>query len=163
VTSEPSPLPAQDPVEVREVEEVNRALYAAVENGDLDAMSALWADDSDGDPSVCVHPGWAPVHGRARILRSWALVMAGTPYIQFFLTDVRTCVLGDMAVVSCAENILTAVGSSDATDDTSGLAGGQVVATNVFRRTADGWRAVVHHASPVLARTSDDEDDEDAR
>ena len=82
------PVFPSDPVDVREVEEVNRALYAAIENGDLDAMGALWAGDDDGDPSVCVHPGWDPVQGRARILRSWALVMAGTPYIQFFLTDV---------------------------------------------------------------------------
>ena len=139
---------------MREVEEVNRALYAAIENGDLDAMGALWAGDDDGDPSVCVHPGWDPVHGRARILRSWALVMAGTPYIQFFLTDVRTRVVGDVAVVSCAENILTAVdlAGGGTADPSEGFAGGQVVATNVFLRTEDGWRAVVHHASPVLAR-----------
>ena len=154
-----------DPVDVHEVEEANRAMYAAIENGDLDAMAALWIGDDEGDPSVCVHPGWAPVLGRARILRSWALVMAGTPYIQFFLTDVRTRVLGDVAVVSCAENILTAVGSTGGVpaDPSEGFAGGQVVATNVFRRTDGGWRAVVHHASPVLARAEDDVPDEDAR
>jgi ketosteroid isomerase-like protein len=66
---------------VRAVEEANRALYAAVENGDLDAMSALWAADADGTAAVCVHPGWPPVLGRAQVLRSWALVMAGTAYI----------------------------------------------------------------------------------
>jgi len=144
--------------DVRDVEEVNRALYAAIENGDLDAMAALWASDDDSAPSVCVHPGWAPVLGRGRILRSWALVMAGTPYIQFFLTDVRTRVVGDVAVVSCAENILTAVGSAGGVpaDPSDGFAGGQVVATNVYRRTADGWRAVVHHASPVLSRADDE-------
>ena len=38
---------------------------------------------------VCVHPGWPPVPRPGQVLRSWALVMAGTPYIQFFLTDVR--------------------------------------------------------------------------
>jgi ketosteroid isomerase-like protein len=147
-----------DPVDVREVEDVNRAMYVAIEDGDLDAMAALWIGDDEGDPGVCVHPGWAPVHGRARILRSWALVMAGTPYIQFFLTDVRTRVLGDVAVVSCAENILTAVSTEDGAshDPSEGFAGGQVVATNVFRRTATGWRAVVHHASPVLARDDAD-------
>ena len=133
--------------DVREVEAVNRALYAAVENADLDAMTALWAPDTEGETAVCVHPGWPPVLGHAHVLRSWALVMAGTPYIQFFLTDVRTQVLGDVAVVTCAENILTGMGGS--ADD--GFSGGRVVTTNVFRRTTDGWRAMVHHASPVLA------------
>ncbi len=133
--------------DVREVEAVNRALYAAVENADLDAMTALWAPDAEGETAVCVHPGWPPVLGHAHVLRSWALVMAGTPYIQFFLTDVRTQVLGDVAVVTCAENILTGMGGS--ADE--GFSGGRVVTTNVFRRTPDGWRAMVHHASPVLA------------
>ena len=34
----------------------------------------------------------------------------------------------------------------------AGLAGGRAVATNVFRRTPDGWRLWLHHASPVLTR-----------
>jgi ketosteroid isomerase-like protein len=143
--------------DVREVEEVNRALYAAVENADLDAMSALWAADTDEHAAVCVHPGWPPVLGRTHVLRSWALVMAGTPYIQFFLTDVRTQVLGDVAVVTCAENILTGMGG--AVDD--GFSGGHVVTTNVFRRTEDGWRTMLHHASPVLAREGDEAGDGD--
>ena len=75
--------------------------------------------------------------------------MAGTTYIQFFLTDVRTSVVGDVGVVSCAENILTGDGGAG---EGGGLSGGRVVTTNVFRRTPDGWRAWVHHASPVLAR-----------
>jgi hypothetical protein len=32
----------------------------------------------------------------------------------------------------------------------SGLSGGRVAATNVFRRTASGWRLWVHHSSPVI-------------
>jgi ketosteroid isomerase-like protein len=144
--------------DVLAVEEANRALYAAVETADLDAMSALWADGPDAGCAVCVHPGWPPVVGRVHVLRSWALVMAGAPYIQFFLTDVRTCVVGDVAVLTCAENILTGVGGS--ADDR--LAGGQVVTTNVFRRTESGWRAMVHHASPVLAPSGDAGDGDDA-
>ncbi len=134
--------------DVRAVEEANRALYAAVENADLDAMGELWADDEAADDVVCVHPGWPPVQGRARVLRSWALVMAGTQYVQFFLTDLHTHVVGDVAVVTCEENILTGMGGSAA----DGLSGGRLVATNVFRRTQGGWRALLHHASPVLWR-----------
>ena len=61
---------------------------------------------------------------------------------------------GDVAVVTCTENILTGVpGGRRATAAAAALVGGRVVATNVFRRTPDGWRLWVHHASPVLART----------
>ena len=60
-------------------------------------------------------------------------------------------------------NILTAVASAGGgtADPSEGFAGGQVVATNVFLRTEDGWRAVVHHASPVLAQVTGDGDDTD--
>jgi ketosteroid isomerase-like protein len=69
------------------------------------------------------------------------------------LTDVRVNVTGDVAVVSCAENILTAIG--DPAYEGDDISGGSTVATNVFRRTADGWRLWVHHASPILGRAAD--------
>jgi ketosteroid isomerase-like protein len=120
----------------------NAGLYASVEEGDLDRMSALWVDGPDGESATCVHPGCPPVRGRSAVLRSWAMIMANTTYIQFFLTDVRAELSGDTAIVTCAENVLTAV-------DTE-LGGGQAVSTNVFRRTPEGWRLWLHHASPVL-------------
>ena len=135
-------------VEVEAVREVNAAMYAAVEAADLDAMAALWIDGPLGESAVCVHPGWAPIRGRSRVLRAWALIMANTSYIQFFLTDVDITVSGDVGTVTCVENILTGVGVDAAGGD--GLPGGQVVATNILRRTPDGWQVWVHHASPVM-------------
>ncbi|TAL14270.1 MAG: DUF4440 domain-containing protein [Frankiales bacterium] len=130
------------------VEAANLAMYQAFETADVDRMAAVW-DDVDPDALVCVHPGWPMLRGRDHVLRSWSAVMAGTDYIQFFLTDVAISVLGDTAVVTCTENVLTEV-----TEDGSGA--GSVVATNVLRRRADGWRVQVHHGSPVLGRLVDD-------
>ena len=134
-----------------EVEAVNAAFYAAFEQADLDAMRALWLDHAD---ALCVHPGALPVRGAAAIGRSWALVMANTPYIQFFLTDVAIGVLddADVATVTCTENVLT--GDERAGTDVFG--GARAVATNVFVRTPRGWRLWIHHASPVLSREHDD-------
>lgn len=131
----------------------NTALYDAFETGDIDLMSAVWLDGPEAGDVTCVHPGWAPVHGRGPVLRSWSMIMANTAYIQFVLTDVDVRVLGDVAVVTCGENMLTGMPDGDGTDDgaTPSLAGGHAVATNVFRRTPAGWRLLVHHASPVLA------------
>lgn len=130
------------------VEAANLAMYQAFEAADVDRMAAVW-DDVDPDALVCVHPGWPMLRGRDHVLRSWSAVMAGTDYIQFFLTDVAISVLGDTAVVTCTENVLTEV-----TEDGSGA--GAVVATNVLRRRADGWRVQVHHGSPVLGKLVDD-------
>ena len=126
----------------------NTALYDAFETADIDLMGAVWLDD-DAVEVTCVHPGWPPVHGRSAVLRSWAMIMANTAYIQFVLTDVDVRLAGDVAVVTCGENILTGLAEGKA-EEAVGFAGGRAVATNVFRRTPGGWRLWVHHASPVL-------------
>lgn len=122
----------------------NGDFYAAFERGDLDAMGNVWADD---DGVICVHPGAAPIRGRAAVMRSWLALMASSPYIQFFLTDVEASVVHDLASVTCTENVLAA----DASTPPGAFAGGRAVASNVFRRTAEGWRLWIHHASPVLS------------
>ena len=86
--------------------------------------------------------------------------MANTEYIQFFLTDVKVGVAGDTALVTCTENILSGGPPPEAGGELGPLVGQLVVATNVFRRTPDGWKLWSHHASPVLAETDDEEDDE---
>jgi ketosteroid isomerase-like protein len=139
-------VPERD-LTLRELLAVNTAFYEAYESADLDTMKDLWVDDPD---SVCVHPGAPPVRGTGPIARSWALVMAHTPYIQFFLTDVEVSLRADVASVTCTENVLTG-------DDRTGpdaFGGGKAVATNVFVRTPDGWRLWIHHASPVLSSDS---------
>ena len=132
------------------VEEVNAAFYAAFESGDLDAMRGLWLEDPE---TLCVHPGALPVRGTSAISRSWALIMANTPYIQFFLTDVEVSVLADVASVTCTENVLTA----DETMERDTFGGARAVATNVFVRTDRGWRLWIHHSSPVLSGADHDD------
>lgn len=132
----------------REVEALNTAFYEAIETADLDTMRDLWLDDAG---TVCVHPGALPVRGTGAVIRSWALVMAHTSYIQFFLTDVEIAVYDGTATVTCAENVLTG-------DDRTGpdaFGGGRAVATNVFVSTPEGWRLWLHHASPVLTGGDD--------
>ncbi len=132
------------------VETANGAFYAAFESGDLDAMTEVWLDD---DEALCIHPAAPPVRGTRAINRSWALIMANTPYIQFFLTDVVVSVRGDVGFVTCTENVLTADSLSE--DDT--FAGARAIATNVFVREPGGWRLWIHHSSPVLSGTDHDD------
>lgn len=127
------------------VEAANAEFYAAFEAADLARMRNVWLDD---DSASCVHPGWRVLHGTSRIMRSWAVIFANTPYIQFFLTDVDVKVFGDVAVVRCVEGILTSL--ADAEGDAS------VAATNVFVRADEGWRLWVHHGSPVVQHADAD-------
>ncbi|WP_200304505.1 nuclear transport factor 2 family protein [Streptomyces adelaidensis] len=158
--------------DVEQVELANTAFYEAMEQGDFDTLSSLWLDPADlgvdeeyHDPAEtgvisCVHPGWPVLTGRGEVLRSYALIMANTEYIQFFLTDVRVSVTGDTALVTCTENILSGGPAPDGSDELGPLVGQLVVATNVFRRTSDGWKLWSHHGSPVLTESDDDEGEE---
>jgi len=127
------------------VEAANAELYAAFEHSDLARMRNVWMDD---DTASCVHPGWRVLRGTSRIMRSWAVIFANTPYIQFFLSDVDVTVLGDVAVVRCVEGIVTSL--ADAEGDAS------VAATNVFIRHEDGWRLWLHHGSAVIQPAESD-------
>ncbi|MGY5032743.1 nuclear transport factor 2 family protein [Streptomyces sp. 900116325] len=149
---------AEVAADIAAVEQANTAFYEAMERGDLDELSRLWLPGEDLTIS-CVHPGWPVLTGRGEVLRSYALIMANTEYIQFFLTDVGVTMTGDTALVTCTENILSG-GPAEDGGELGPLVGQLVVATNVFRRTGDGWKLWSHHGSPVLA-DSDDDDDED--
>jgi ketosteroid isomerase-like protein len=152
-------------LDVEQVEHANTAYYEAMERGDFEELSSMWLSPSDvgvdeeyHDPAEagvisCVHPGWPVLTGRGEVLRSYALIMANTEYIQFFLTDVHVSVTGDTAVVTCTENILSGGPAPEGGEEPGPLVGQLVVATNVFRRTPDGWRLWSHHASPVLAES----------
>ncbi|MGW1278153.1 nuclear transport factor 2 family protein [Streptomyces tsukubensis] len=145
-----SPEETRDP-RTAEVEAANAAFYETLERGDAAAMDDLWLLD---DGVSCVHPGWPVLSGRGEVLRSYALIMAHTEYIQFFLTDVRAQVAGDTAVVTCTENILSG-GPAESAGELGPLVGQHAVATNVFRRTPEGWRLWSHHGSPVLMEDAD--------
>lgn len=142
--------------DVEAVEAANTAFYDALERGDLEAMAEAWVEDQIST----VHPGWPVLTGRAEVMRSYALIMASTEYIQFFLTDVEIAVHGDTALVTCTENILSGGPPEDEDDEGPGpLIGGLVVATNIFRRAEDGrWRMWAHHGSPVLVEQEDEDD-----
>jgi len=144
--------------DIAAVEQANTAFYEAMERGDLDGLSDLWLPGEDLTVS-CVHPGWPVLTGRGEVLRSYALIMANTEYIQFFLTDVGVAMTGDTALVTCTENILSG-GPAEEGSSLGPLVGQLVVATNVFRRTPDGWKLWSHHGSPVLAETGEEEDEE---
>lgn len=122
------------------VSSANASFYDAFERRDLDAMSDVW---EHSDRVACVHPGWAILTGWGSVSASWFALFDGPQRLQFIVTDERVAVVGDVAWVTCNENLIDG-GTTQA-----------VAATNVFARVDDGWRLVHHHGSPVIQRVSD--------
>ena len=107
--------------DVDAVTAANQELYAAFEVADLDRMEAVWDDTDD---VRCIHPGWPALIGRARVMRSWSVLMANTSYIQFFLTGVTADVDEAAATIVMDDFGLAAESVLDGGD---GLADARVV------------------------------------
>jgi ketosteroid isomerase-like protein len=123
---------------VHDLGEANERFYRALEALDLPAMERVWLRDDD---VRCIHPGSEALVGWPAVREAWAQIFASTRWMRVQPTDVRLQVIGEVGIVACAENI-TATQDGDV-----GVAVAQ--ATNVFRYSADGWRMILHHASPA--------------
>jgi ketosteroid isomerase-like protein len=117
-------------------DDTEAAFYDALQNGDIDKLMACWADEDD---IVCVHPGGPRVVGVAAIRAAFD-AMFSQGGIRAWPEHVRRVDALASAVHNLVERIevLTAEGPREAF----------AIATNVYHKTAQGWRMVAHHASP---------------
>ena len=118
-------------------QEAEAAFYEAFEKADLEAMMAVWADDDD---IMCVHPGGIRLSGMAQVREAWRQIFAGGQTLRFRLRHQQFVNGMTLAVHSAYEQVSVA-GEAQARNP--------VIATNIYMRTENGWRMVVHHASPA--------------
>jgi ketosteroid isomerase-like protein len=123
-------------------QDAEAAFYEALERADLDAMMEVWSDEDDVS---CIHPGGPRLTGFEQVRENWAQIFKSRQRLLVHLSD-QVIVSGMMfSAHSLHENILVR--------DAGGIAGARsvVVASNVFVRSASGWRMVLHHGSPAPA------------
>jgi ketosteroid isomerase-like protein len=126
----------------------NELFYQAIENADMDLMEVVWVGAEDGDGATCIHPGQSAIHGRSKIMRSWAVVCSRINYLQFFITDAQVRQIGPVAVVTCVENVLSEMPGQESAS--LGFGGSHYEAINVFRQTDGRWRLLTHVSAPVF-------------
>jgi ketosteroid isomerase-like protein len=121
-------------------DDVETQFYEALQQGDLDKLMGLWADD---DEIACMHPGGGRVIGMAAIRASFEAIFAGGGI------PMRPEQVHRMQHMGCAIHHLVErieVRSSEGTQQA------WVLATNVFVKTALGWKLAAHHASAAAAQ-----------
>ena len=101
---------------------------------------AVWSDDEE---ITCVHPGGPRVVGAAAIRSAFEAIFANGA-VNARPEKVRRLQTLSCSVHSVLEQVhlMTPQGPQTA----------WVVATNVYLKTAQGWRLVSHHASPGSPR-----------
>ncbi len=107
----------------------NEAFYTAFQTRDISAMEAIWAEDA---PVACVHPGWHALTTREEVMESWQDILSSDSAPAIVCRGAQAFVSGDSAFVVCYEQI----------------GDNLLVASNLFRREAGGWKIVHHHAGP---------------
>jgi ketosteroid isomerase-like protein len=122
-------------IEFASPEDAGRAFYEAFEQADLGAMMGVWADD---DEIFCIHPGGPRNVGPDAVRGSWEEIFTGPSRLRFQLEQQMFFVGASLAVQSVFEYLQV--------DDETKLRG-PAIATNVFTRTARGWRMLAHHAA----------------
>jgi ketosteroid isomerase-like protein len=115
-------------------DDIEAAYYDALARADINALMLLWADDEE---IVCIHPSASRLIGHDAIRASWEAIFAhGGLHIQPQRLHTSQNVMS--AVHNLIENVHR---EGRATVDV------HVLATNVYMKTAHGWRMVIHHAS----------------
>jgi ketosteroid isomerase-like protein len=119
-----------------DADDIEAAFYDALQNADIDKLMACWADEDD---IVCIHPGGPRVVGPVAIRATFEAMFANGS-IRAWPEKVRKIVSVASSVHNLLERVevLTPGGPKEA----------WVIATNVYHKTAQGWRMVAHHASP---------------
>ena len=113
--------------------EVEAAFYEALNRADVDSLMALWADDEE---IVCIHPGGPRLHGHAAIQQSWQAILekGGLQIRPSQLYESKNL----MSSVHTVIEGVTATGTAEPA---------HLLATNVYMKTPQGWRIVLHHVS----------------
>ena len=123
-----------------DADDVEAAFYEALQNGDIDRLMACWADE---DEIVCIHPGGQRLVGAVAIRAAFESMFSNGSIRAW---PERAHKL--QALASAVHNVLERIEVLTA----EGPGHAWVIATNVYHKTAQGWRMVTHHASPGTQR-----------
>ena len=124
-------------------EEIEAQFYEALQTADLERLMALWLDD---EFVRCIHPG-GPLLVGASAIRAGFEALFGRGPVNVQAAEVKKLVTEQLCLHQVQERVIV-----------PGPEGGAqvawVLATNAYLRTAQGWRMVLHHASPGQAATA---------
>ncbi|HKX94688.1 MAG TPA: nuclear transport factor 2 family protein [Methylibium sp.] len=121
-------------------DDIEQQFYEALQQADIDKLMAVWSDDEE---VACVHPGGPRMVGAGAIRASFEAIF-GTGPIDVQPDKVRRLHTHSSAVHHVLERVRV---MGDEGPQTA-----FAIVTNVYIKTAQGWRMVLHHASPGMAR-----------
>lgn len=123
-------------------DEIETQFYEALQSADLDRLISLWVHD---EFVRCIHPGGPLLVGITAIRASFEALFARGP-IAVQAAEVRKLSTEHLVIHQVHERVLVPGPEGDQV--------AWVLATNAYLKTTEGWRMVLHHASPGQALES---------
>lgn len=137
-------MPFQKPI-FSSAQDAEKAFYEAIQRADLEALMAVWAEDEE---IICILPGGPRLTGYTNVREAWRRIFESGR--RFTITLSQPIIQQNMLI--SVHNVLEQISLSDS----EGVQTAPMLATNVYIRSALGWRLLVHHASPTQPETPDE-------
>ncbi|KRT55110.1 YybH family protein [endosymbiont of Ridgeia piscesae] len=112
------------------------AYYDAIDEGDLEAMMAVWEASEE---ILCLLPMMPAQRGPGAIHQAWQAIIGDGMKLDIEVKHLSWIESGDLAIHLIEERV--AVPGQPQKQS--------VYATNTYRKGTDGWRILVHQNSPV--------------
>ena len=116
--------------------DVETAFFSAFERADAEAMREVWDTSEDIE---CIHPLGNRLRGSA-IHTAWKEVFAKADPVVFHVSGRRAFTQDGLTVHLVYADILFQDQKTEPL---------RLLSTNVYRQGNNGWRMVLHHASPA--------------
>jgi uncharacterized protein (TIGR02246 family) len=112
------------------------AYYDAIDEKDLSAMMSVW---EESEQILCLLPMMPLLQGRANIRQAWKPMLGGELQLEMEVKHLEW-IEGDKLAIHLVEEHVKVPGQPQT----------QIVyATNVYRRSEDGWRILMHQNAPT--------------
>jgi len=113
------------------------AYYDAIEEGDLDAMLAVWEQSDD---VACLLPMQPLAQGHGMMREVWSALLQSAGKVDIEVLHSSWVESGDIAIHYLREKV-----------NVPGQPQQQppIYATNIYRKSGDGWHMILHQNSPA--------------
>ncbi len=134
-------MPLQKPIYATP-QDAENAFYEAIQRADLEAFMNVWAEDEE---ILCILPSGPRLTGYANVREAWRRIFDSGRRFTIATSNPVT-LPGMLVTVRNVHESITLTGGKEGQT-------APILATNIFIRSAVGWRLLVHHASPTQAQT----------
>lgn len=126
----------KDSITFETSEQAEQAFYSAFQRSDIEKMMSIWCKDCE---TFCIHPGGPRLEGLDNIRKSWEQIFNYDRVLKFKINQKKVLIENNIAL----HHVIEAIYVNDELQS-------EIIATNIYLKTNDGWKMVLHHASPEL-------------